>query len=145
MLHCCGLSKQSHFFTPFTFCCRWDKDVGWNERLQPNKRFGSFVPDPENFDAAFFSIPHPEAQAMDAQQRLLLETSYEAMQHASTRDLSSKILVHRAGGAKHFSMPYLFLPLSSPYRYMMSSPFSLCMSALSRIYSGSGLMQGSFR
>ncbi len=69
--------------------CRWDIDVGWNERLQANKRFGSFVTDPELFDAAFFSIPQPEAQAMDAQQRLLLETCYEALQAATPRNLSS--------------------------------------------------------
>lgn len=70
--------------------CRWDKDLGWNENVQPNKRFGSFLSDPELFDAAFFSIPHPEAQAMDAQQRLLLETCFEALQNSSTRSLTSK-------------------------------------------------------
>ena len=69
---------------------RWDVDLGWNERLQPNRRFGSFVPDPEMFDAAFFSIPQPEAQAMDAQQRLLLSTSYEALQCSTQRDLSGE-------------------------------------------------------
>ena len=64
---------------------RWDVDIGWNERVQPNKRFGAFVPGVELFDAGFFSVPQPEAQAMDAQQRLLLETSYEALQSAPSR------------------------------------------------------------
>ena len=72
------------------FSCRWGVDVGWNERLQPNKRFGSFIPNPELFDASFFSIPQPEAQAMDAQQRLLLETSFEALHSSSPRTLSSE-------------------------------------------------------
>ena len=58
---------------------RWDVDVGWNEGPTLNKRFGSFVLNAEAFDAAFFSIPAPEAAAMDAQQRLLLETSFEAL------------------------------------------------------------------
>lgn len=70
--------------------CRWDVDIGWNERVQPNKRFGSFVPDPDLFDAAFFAIPQPEAQAMDAQQRLLLATSYEALQGSIPRDYTGK-------------------------------------------------------
>ena len=67
---------------------RWDVDVGWNETVQPNKRFGSFVPDAELFDATFFGVPQPEAQAMDSQQRLLLETSYEALQGSAARDLA---------------------------------------------------------
>ncbi|KAL8953177.1 MAG: hypothetical protein Q9222_000950 [Ikaeria aurantiellina] len=32
------------------------------------------------FDAAFFQIPQPEAEAMDPQQRILLETTYDAFQ-----------------------------------------------------------------
>ncbi len=67
---------------------RWDVDVGWSETVQANKRFGSFVPDPELFDAAFFGIPQPEAQAMDSQQRLLLQTSYEALQNAHPREFT---------------------------------------------------------
>ena len=62
-------------------------DVGWNETVQANKRFGSFLDNPELFDAALFGVPNPEAQAMDSQQRLLLETSFEAMQGATIRDL----------------------------------------------------------
>jgi hypothetical protein len=71
--------------------CRWDVDIGWNENVQANKRFGSFVPDPELFDAAFFGIPQPEAQAMDSQQRLLLQTSYEALQNAAPREFTGTI------------------------------------------------------
>jgi len=70
---------------------RWDVDIGWNENVQANKRFGSFVPDPELFDATFFGIPQPEAQAMDSQQRLLLQTSYEALQNATPREFTGTI------------------------------------------------------
>lgn len=69
---------------------RWDVDLGWNETTSLNKRFGSFVATPEAFDAAFFGLPQPEAQAADAQQRLLLETSYEALQGACPRELTGK-------------------------------------------------------
>ena len=65
--------------------CRWDADTGWFETYAPNKRFGSFVDDVELFDNAFFSIAQPEAVAMDAQQRLLLEASYEALQLSTPR------------------------------------------------------------
>lgn len=70
---------------------RWDVDVGWNETLQHNKRFGSFVRDAELFDAGFFGVAVPEATAMDAQQRLLLETSHETMQGSLPRDLTSAL------------------------------------------------------
>ena len=65
--------------------CRWEADIGWNEAYAPNKRFGSFVDGAELFDSAFFSVAQPEAEAMDAQQRLLLESAYEAMRSSTPR------------------------------------------------------------
>ena len=56
---------------------RWDADVGWFEYTTLNRRFGSFVEDPDLFDAAFFKISEPEATALDAQQRLALEGAWE--------------------------------------------------------------------
>ncbi len=46
-------------------------------------RHGGFLQDAELFDAAFFGLSPREALATDAQQRLLLETSWEAFENAS--------------------------------------------------------------
>ena len=62
--------------------------MGWNETAQPSKRFGSFVSGAELFDAPFFGVTAPEATAMDAQQRLLLEGSHDALKRSLARDLS---------------------------------------------------------
>ncbi len=54
-------------------------DLGWFEHSTPNKRFGSFIEGAELFDNVFFGISGQEASAMDAQQRLALEGSWEAL------------------------------------------------------------------
>ncbi len=45
-------------------------------------RFGAFVDDIDQFDAAFFRISPVEAQLLDPQQRMMLETSWEALEDA---------------------------------------------------------------
>lgn len=45
-------------------------------------RFGGFIEAPEAFDADFFNIPKREAISVDPQHRLLLETSWEALENA---------------------------------------------------------------
>ncbi|MFF4701203.1 type I polyketide synthase [Streptomyces chattanoogensis] len=45
-------------------------------------RGGGFLDDAAGFDAAFFGISPREALAMDPQQRILLETAWEACEHA---------------------------------------------------------------
>jgi polyketide synthase 5 len=45
-------------------------------------RWGAFCDDAGGFDSEFFGINEREATAIDPQHRLLLETSWEAMEHA---------------------------------------------------------------
>jgi acyl transferase domain-containing protein len=73
---------------------RWDVDVGWNETTNLNRRFGGFIEDVELFDSAMFAVSQPEAVAMDAQQRVLLETTYETLKLSTPRDLAGNILEH---------------------------------------------------
>lgn len=42
------------------------------------------------FDAAFFGVTAPEATAMDAQQRLLLEGSHDVLGQSLPRDLEGR-------------------------------------------------------
>ncbi|HEY8984751.1 MAG TPA: beta-ketoacyl synthase N-terminal-like domain-containing protein, partial [Streptomyces sp.] len=64
----------------------WDSDALYDP--DPNAlgkiytRLGSFLYEAGQFDAGFFGISPREAMAMDSQQRLLLETSWEAFEQA---------------------------------------------------------------
>ncbi|WP_422264885.1 type I polyketide synthase, partial [Mycobacterium sp.] len=51
-------------------------------------RQGGFVADVAGFDAAFFGIGAGEALAMDPEQRLLMECSWEALEHAGIEPTS---------------------------------------------------------
>ena len=65
---------------------RWDADEYYDP--QPGvpgrsvSKWGAFLDDVAGFDSEFFGIGEREATALDPQHRLLLETSWEAMEHA---------------------------------------------------------------
>jgi acyl transferase domain-containing protein/acyl carrier protein len=64
---------------------RWDADEYYDpEPGVPGRsvcKWGSFLENVADFDPEFFGITEKEATAMDPQHRLLLETSWEAMEH----------------------------------------------------------------
>src|ERR1700739_1506104 len=65
---------------------RWDADEYYDpEPGVPGRsvsKWGAFLDDVAGFDADFFGIGEREATAIDPQHRLLLETSWEAAEHA---------------------------------------------------------------
>jgi len=74
---------------------RWDVDYYYDpEPGVPGRsvcKWGSFLNGMGDFDPEFFGISEKEATAMDPQHRLLMETAWEAMEHAGlTKDTIDK-------------------------------------------------------
>ncbi|HMG06535.1 MAG TPA: beta-ketoacyl synthase N-terminal-like domain-containing protein, partial [Chthoniobacterales bacterium] len=63
--------------------CRWDSEAESNREAGAiNHRLGGFLRSVDEFDPRFFGISPREASRMDPQQRLFLEVSWEALEHA---------------------------------------------------------------
>lgn len=65
---------------------RWDVEDHYDPERGVHgrsvSRWGGFIDDAGGFDASFFGFGEREATAIDPQHRLLLETSWEAIEHA---------------------------------------------------------------
>ncbi|GAA4073428.1 non-ribosomal peptide synthetase/type I polyketide synthase [Streptomyces shaanxiensis] len=57
-------------------------DDRWESAPGARGLFGSFLPDPADFDAAFFGLDDEEARATDPQARIFLELAHEALERA---------------------------------------------------------------
>ncbi|GAB7141821.1 sulfolipid-1 biosynthesis phthioceranic/hydroxyphthioceranic acid synthase [Mycobacterium riyadhense] len=74
---------------------RWDADYYYDpEPGVPGRsvcKWGSFLENVGDFDPEFFGVTEKEATAIDPQHRLLMETAWEAMEHAGlTKDTIAK-------------------------------------------------------
>lgn len=72
---------------------RWDLESLRQGKTTLRVRFGGFLPGVDLFDASFFSITRTEADLMDPQHRMVLETSWEALKNHNT-DLASETGVY---------------------------------------------------
>ena len=65
---------------------RWNADEFYDpDTFAPGRmssKWGGFLPDVAGFDADFFGISPREAEAMDPQQRVMLEVAFESLEHA---------------------------------------------------------------
>ena len=108
---------------------RWDADEYYDPQPGvPGRsvcKWGAFLDDVAGFDPEFFGITEQEATAMDPQHRLLLETSWEAMEHGGlTRNTLSDSRTGVFMGLMHDDYQFVHAEanaLEGPYGYMGNS------------------------
>ncbi|WP_293001964.1 sulfolipid-1 biosynthesis phthioceranic/hydroxyphthioceranic acid synthase [Mycobacterium sp.] len=104
---------------------RWDMDQYYDpEPGVPGRsisKWAAFLDDPTGFDAEFFGIGDREALASDPQHRVLLETAWEAMEHAGlTPEQIAGTLTGVFVGLTHSDYSYLAADaaaLEGPYGF----------------------------
>ncbi|MES2942209.1 MAG: SDR family NAD(P)-dependent oxidoreductase [Pseudomonadota bacterium] len=105
---------------------RWDADAWYDADPdvagKMNTRWGGFVKDIDHFDPAFFELSAREAAAMDPQQRMLLEVTWEAIEDAS---IAADSLSGSATGV------FIGINGSDYYQMAMSSPSAIDAHAIS--------------
>lgn len=108
---------------------RWDADEYYDPQPgAPGRtvcKWGAFLDDVAGFDPGFFGITENEATAMDPQHRLLLETSWEAMEHGGlTRNTLAESRTGVFMGLMHDDYQFVHAEanaLEGPYGYMGNS------------------------
>ena len=108
---------------------RWDADEYYDPQPGvPGRsvcKWGAFLDDVVGFDPEFFGITENEATAMDPQHRLLLETSWEAMEHGGlTRNTLAGSRTGVFMGLMHDDYQFVHAEanaLEGPYGYMGNS------------------------
>ncbi len=108
---------------------RWDADEYYDpEPGVPGRsvcKWGAFLDDVADFDPEFFGINEKEATAMDPQHRLLLQASWEAMEHGGlTREALADARTGVFVGLMHDDYQFVHAEaqaLEGPYGYMGNS------------------------
>ena len=108
---------------------RWDADEYYDPQPgTPGRsvcKWGAFLDDVAGFDPEFFGITEKEATAMDPQHRLLLETSWEAMEHGGlTRNTLAESRTGVFVGLMHDDYQFVHAEadaLEGPYGYLGNS------------------------
>ncbi len=108
---------------------RWDADEYYDPEPGVTGRsvckWGSFLSDVADFDPEFFGINEKEATAMDPQHRLLLQASWEAMEHGGlTREALTAVRTGVFVGLMHDDYQFVHADaqaLDGPYGYMGNS------------------------
>lgn len=115
---------------------RWDHNLYFDEtRGTPGKtysKWGGFISDHDRFDARFFNISPKEAALIDPQERVFLETSWQALADAgySNKDLPKDRVGVYAGV---MWSQYQLLGVDPQYTLEGSVPESLISSVANRV------------